>query len=154
MIQSQCQVWKRFRGVAAVELAITIIPLLMLAFGVSEFGRMMFTFNALDKSVRDATRFMTAPPPTSVNPFADAANIAVFGNAAGTGTPLAPGLTTGMIDICDPTACPGTHNNQPTGSGPIDLVSVSINGYVYTSIVTYVAPATLAFNNISVTMRR
>jgi hypothetical protein len=77
----------------------------------------------------------------------------VYGNAEGTGTPLAPGLTTSMVSICDATSCSGTHSGIATGSGVVNLVTVSITGYVYTSIVTYVAPATINFNNISVTMR-
>jgi Flp pilus assembly protein TadG len=141
------------RGVAAVELALTMVPMLMITFGVTEYGRAIYTYNAIDKAARDAARYLMAPPPSSTNPNADAANLVVYGNVAGTGAPLAPGLTTGMVNICNATLCPGTHQNVPTGSGVLNLVTVSINGYVYNSIVTYVAPATLNFNNISVTMR-
>jgi Flp pilus assembly protein TadG len=142
-----------YRGAAAVELALTMVPLLVLTFGVTEYGRALFTYNAIDKAARDAARFLTAPPPTSINPNGDAANLVVYGNVAGTGSPLAPGLTTAMVSVCNATSCPGTHQNVPTGSGVVNLVTVSISGYVYNSIVTYVAPATLNFNNISVTMR-
>lgn len=133
-------------GVAAVELAVTLVPLLILAFGVAEFGRAMFTYNALDKAARDAARYLTAPPPTALNPDQDAANLAVYGNVAATGPALAPGLAAGQVNI-------SRQQNVPTGSGTVNLVTVSINGYVYNSIVTYVAPATINFNNISVTMR-
>ena len=47
----------------------------------------------------------------------------------------------------------GVELDVPTGNGVVNLVTVSVSGYVYNSIVTYVAPATLNFNNISVTMR-
>ena len=144
---------KSVRGVAAVELALTMIPLLVLTFGVTEYGRAIYTYNAIDKASRDAARYLTAPTPGSVDPNADARNMVVYGNAQGTGSPLAPGLRTGMVDICDAAACPVTHAAVPTGSGSVNLVTVSINGYVYTSIVTFVAPATLNFNDISVTMR-
>jgi Flp pilus assembly protein TadG len=141
------------RGVAAVELALTMVPLLVLTFGVTEYGRALYTYNAIDKAARDAARYLTAPPGTSTNPNGDAANLVVYGNVAGTGSPLAPGLTTSMVTVCNATLCPGTHQNVPTGGGVVNLVTVSISGYVYNSIVTYVAPATLNFNNISVTMR-
>ncbi len=140
------------RGVAAVEFALVITPMLILALGVAEFGRMMYTFNALDKSVRDAARFMTAPPPTLADPIGAARNLAVYGSLTPTGSPLAPGLTTGMVTVCTSATC-GNHLNQPTGSGVINLVSVSINGYQYESIVTYVAPAVVNFSNIATTMR-
>ena len=37
---------KTLRGVAAVELALTMVPLLILTFGVTEYGRAIFTYNA------------------------------------------------------------------------------------------------------------
>lgn len=141
------------RGVAAVELGIVMAPLLVLTFGVTEYGRAIYTYNALDKATRDAARHLTAVVGGNTNPAAEARNLAVYGNVAGTGAPLAPGLTTGMVDICDSASCAGTHAAVPTGTGVVNLVTVSINGYVYNSIVTYVAPATLNFNNISTTMR-
>ena len=141
------------RGVAAVELALTMIPLLVLTFGVTEYGRAIYTYNAIDKASRDAARYLTAPTPGAADPNADARNMVVYGNAQGTGPRLAPGLTTGMVNICDATSCPGTHAAVPTGSGSVNLVTVSISGYVYNSMVTFVAPATLNFNDISVTMR-
>lgn len=144
---------KSFRGVAAVELALTMIPLLTVTFGVTEYGRAIYTYNAIDKASRDAARYLTAPAPGAADPNADARNMVVYGNVQGTGAPLAPGLSIGMVDICDATSCPGTHAAVPTGSGSVNLVTVSISGYVYTSIVTFVAPATLNFNDISVTMR-
>lgn len=139
------------RGVAAVELGLTMGPVLILAFGVTEYGRAIYTYNAIDKAARDAARYMTAPPPGSADPEADARNLVVYGNVQGSGPRLAPGLSTGMVDICR--ACDGAHTAVPTGSGVVNLVTVRITGYVYNSIVTYVAPATLNFNDISVTMR-
>jgi Flp pilus assembly protein TadG len=139
-------------GVAAVELGLTMAPVLILTFGVTEYGRAIFTYNAIDKAARDAARFMTAPPPMSVDPEADARNLVVYGNVQGSGPALAPGLQTGMVQIC--LACDAAHTAVPTGSGTVvNLVTVRITGYVYDSIVTYVAPATLNFNDISVTMR-
>ena len=144
---------KKQRGVAMVELAIILPLLLAICFAITEFGRAIYTYNAIDKASRDAARYLTAPVPGAVDPNADARNMVVYGNVQGTGSPLAPGLSTGMVNICDAAACPGTHAAVPTGSGSVNLVTVSISGYVYTSIVTFVAPATLNFNDISVTMR-
>lgn len=157
MLRKQRTEPRRSAGVAAVELALTITPMLIMALGVAEFGRMMFTFNALNKSVRDAARFMVAPPPTVADPIQAARNLAVYGSLTNTGYPLAPGLaaTPAMVVVCTPDTCPADHQNQPVaGGGTIDLVSIRITGYVYNSIVTYVAPATLNFSDIAVTMRR
>jgi Flp pilus assembly protein TadG len=145
---------RRFaQGAAAVELGLLLVPLLTLTFGVTEYGRAIYTYNALEKATRDAARHLTSTVASNPNPKGEARNLVVYGNIAGTGAPLAPDLTTGMVTICDATACPGTHASVPTGSGVVNLVTVSVTGYVYNSIVTYVAPATLNFNNISTTMR-
>jgi Flp pilus assembly protein TadG len=154
MRRFRCATKNRSRGVAAVELGITIVPLLILTFGVTEYGRAIYTYNALDKSVRDAARYMSAPPSADPTPAASAVNLAVYGNTAGNGSPLAPGLAAGNVAICTPASCPGTHSAQLTSAGnSLSMVTVSINGYVYNSIITYVAPATLNFSDISVTMR-
>jgi Flp pilus assembly protein TadG len=144
---------RTLRGVAAVELGLMMAPLLALTFGVVEYGRAIYTYNALDKSARDAVRHLTSTVPTNLDPKAEARNLAVYGNVEGTGAPLAPGLTTSRIDICDAVSCPATHASVSTGTGAVNLVTVRITGYTYNSIVTYVAPATLNFNDISVTMR-
>jgi Flp pilus assembly protein TadG len=144
---------QRLRGVAAIELAITMVPVLMVAFGVTEYGRAIYTYNAIDKAARDATRYLTAPFPGDPDPVASARNIAVYGNETGTGQALVPGLSTSMVNVCNASLCSGTHKNVPTGNGVVNLVTVKIEGYVHNSIVTYVAPATIPFNAISVTMR-
>ena len=141
------------RGVAAVEFGLLLAPMLAITFGATEYGRALYTYNALVKSTRDAARHLTSVLPGSPNPKTEARNLAVYGNIDGTGPPLAPGLTTGMVQICDAASCPGTHASVPTGTGAVNLVTVTISGYVYNSIVTYVAPSTLNFDDIAVTMR-
>jgi Flp pilus assembly protein TadG len=141
------------RGVAAVELGLMMAPLLMLTFGVVEYGRAIYTYNAVDKAVRDATRHLTYALPSDPKAKAEAINLAVYGNIDGSGSPLASGLQASMVVICDATACPSTHANVTTGTGVMNLVTVSITGYVYQSIVTYAAPSTMNFGDISVTMR-
>jgi len=137
---------RRMHGVAAVELGMMLVPLLTLTFGVTEYGRAIYTYNAIDKAARDAARHLTTVLPTNPDPQGQARNLAVYGNIEGTGSPLAPGLTTAMVAI-------DTQDSVPTGSGVVNLVTVRISGYTYNSIVTYVAPATLDFSDIAVTMR-
>lgn len=50
---------KTQRGVAAVEFGILLIPLVLLAFGITEYGRAMYQYNALGKSVRSAARYLS-----------------------------------------------------------------------------------------------
>lgn len=143
---------QRSRGVAAVELAITIVPMLALALGVTEYGRAIYTYNTLDKSVRDAARHLTTVVPTNPNPKGEARNLVLYGNVEGTGPLLAPGLNASMVVIDDAASDPAGHAIS-TGTGTINLVTVRIVGYQYNSVVTYVAPATMNFGAIGVTMR-
>ena len=143
----------RQRGVAAVELGILLIPLVMLAFGITEFGRALFQYNTLAKSTRDAARYLSQQGPGDSGDIAAAKNIAVYGNPGGSGSPLVPGLTTGNISVCDSVTCPATHALQPTGSGAVNLVTVTVTGYGFTSLVPFVVPS-LTFNDISTTMRQ
>ncbi len=44
----------RMRGVAAVEFALVLIPLIVLATGVAEFGRAIYQYETLTKATRNA----------------------------------------------------------------------------------------------------
>ena len=57
-----------------------------------------------------------------------------------------------MVVLCDASLCAGTHANQSTGLGSVNLVTVSIQGYAYNSLVQFVIP-NMTFNSISATMR-
>jgi Flp pilus assembly protein TadG len=140
-------------GVAAVEFAILLIPLIVLLFGITEFGRAMFQYDALAKSVRGAVRHLSQNSAGDASAVQIAKNIAVFGNAGGTGAALLPGLTTAMVTVCDASSCAGTHANQSTGNGAINLVTVTISGYRFTSLVPALMP-NITFENISSTMRQ
>jgi Flp pilus assembly protein TadG len=86
------------RGAQLVELAI-VLPIFLMLFGAAaEFGRYFYEYTTLDKAVRAGSRYLTTAP---VNGAEDtkAKNIIVFGNPAGTGTPVVKGLTTANITI-------------------------------------------------------
>ena len=139
-------------GVAAVELGLLITPMVLMLFGATEFGRAIYTYNTLDKTVRDAVRHLSQHGPGDATIQTQARCLAVYGNAGCTGNAIAPGLTTGQVTLCDAVSCAGSHASQPTGNGVVNLVSATVVGYAYTSLVPFVMPS-LNFNNISVTMR-
>lgn len=130
---------KSQRGTAAVEFALLLLPMLLLSFGVVEYGRAIYHYNTLVKSVRSAVRLMSAysPDDTAYGTHATEARcIAVHGTPDCSGEPLAPNLTVAQIKICDRkswSGCTGssqaTYRNVPTGSGAINLVEVRISGY-------------------------
>jgi hypothetical protein len=50
---------KKQKGLAAIEFTMVLPFLLLLIFASAEFGRLMFQYNALNKTVRDASRYLT-----------------------------------------------------------------------------------------------
>jgi Flp pilus assembly protein TadG len=142
----------RSRGVAVVEFAFLLTPMILMLFGATELGRAIYTYNTLDKTVRDAVRHMSQHGPGDAVIQNEARCLAVFGNTTCAGTALAPGLTTGQVVLCDALSCASSHAAQPTGSGAVNLVTVTITNYAYSSMVEFVIPS-LNFNNISATMR-
>ena len=83
----------RQRGSAVVELAI-VLPLLLLIFlGTAEFGRALFQYNTLTKTVRDGARYISQNslngstgvvdvPPTAVA-VVETKNLVVYGIRGG-----------------------------------------------------------------------
>jgi hypothetical protein len=57
------------KGLAAIEFTMVLPFLLLLIFACAEFGRLMFQYNALNKTVRDASRYLSvnATPGTTNN---------------------------------------------------------------------------------------
>ncbi|MFO7543369.1 MAG: pilus assembly protein [Thiobacillus sp.] len=148
------------RGVAAVEFGILIIPLTLMLFGLTEYGRAIYQYNTLVKATRDATRYLTTV--ASGNGWAEARCLARYGNTACTGPLLAPGLTADKVLICDASipACAATHASVPTGSGAINLVTVSVSGFQFQSLINFpmgglsIGAPDITFDNISNTMRQ
>lgn len=149
------------RGVAAVEFALLLIPLLILVFGVIEFGRALFQYNTLAKAVRDSARFLSVESPSDASyPVAKARCLTVFGNTECTGAPLVPGLTIAMVKVCHPvdaSHCPGENFSAvATGFGSINLVTVKIVGYPFKSLSLPFVPGldSIVFGPIHTTMRQ
>ena len=103
-------------GVALVEFALVLPLLLLLTFIVTEYGRALYQYNTLTKSVRDAARYLSIQIPGTK--ITEAKNLVVYGNPAGTGTPLAIGLTSAKVEVVW---------NPPAGASPvINTVTVQI----------------------------
>ncbi|MDN5836303.1 MAG: pilus assembly protein [Nitrosospira sp.] len=144
------------RGAVAVEFALLLIPMLLLTFGVTEYGRALYQYNTLVKTVRDSARLLSQHNPADAASYSlaldDARCLAVHGNTGCSGPPLAPGLTTGMVGIASTTTT--------TAAGtPITLVEVRITGYVFNFAFNPArlmgdAASTIPFSDIHATMRQ
>ena len=86
------------RGLQLVELAIAV-PILVLLFAVAaEFGRYFQEYTTLAKGSRVAARYLAT---ACINGADDPAakNLVVYGNVAGTGSPIVNGLGTTNVTI-------------------------------------------------------
>jgi Flp pilus assembly protein TadG len=118
------------RGAALVEFTIGALVFLTATFGVIEFSRLLWTHNALSDAARRGARYAVTHPSADETVVK---NIVVFGNEAGTGNPIATGLTTGDVDV-DYTASPVTGVfGYPEGS-----VTVTIDDYQFNFVVPIV----------------
>lgn len=140
----------RHRGVAAVELGLLIAPLVLLAFGITEYGRATQEYSKIVKSTRDAARYLTLFAPGDAASIARAKNLVVYGSTSNTGAPLVSGLATSNVSVADSSSDPGLYL-QYTGSGNVNLVRVTVTDVKFTSLVPAVI-SSLTFGPISVTM--
>jgi len=139
----------RQRGVELVELALILPFLLLLSMLVAEFGRALYEYNTVAKSVRDAVRYLSVQLPNTG--CSQAQNLVVYGQTTAGSTPLAPGLNTGAVSC----------SWQTSGTYPlINTVTVTVTGYRFRSMTASVfglrlgdANGGLTLSNIAATMR-
>lgn len=145
-------------GVAAVELGLLLIPLIPLVFGISEYGRAMYQYNALGKAVRDGTRYLSQYEAGDAAAIAQARCLVAYGNMACNGVPLVPGLDTSTMNtkiLVNDSKNDVSMKLQPITAngvtvGVANLVRVTVSGYEFTPL-SFVSPS-FTFDSISVTM--
>ena len=140
---------KKIRGAVAVEMAFFMIPLVIMAFGVAEFGRAMYEYNTLTKSVRDGVRHVSQSSPTDALKT-EAIRLVVYGTTLGASPePLLPNLNEGMVGITEMV-------DATTG---INMITVTITGYRFDFIFNPMvfsgnAATSITFDDIHATMRQ
>ena len=86
------------RGLQLVELAIVLPVLVLLFAAAAEFGRYFYEYTTLAKGTRVAVRYL-ATAKTNGDDDTCAKNLVVYGNFAGTGSPIVNGLDITKVDI-------------------------------------------------------
>lgn len=100
---------KRQYGVAVIEMVAITPLLLLLLLGIGELGKALAQYNALNKSVREAARYVSGAAllgttgTVFISPQleAETRNLAVYGNIDGNGSPRLPALAVEHISIAD-----------------------------------------------------
>lgn len=115
----------RSRGAVIVEMALVTPILLFLMLATAEVTRLFVDHNTLTKAVRNGARYIashenayrgsTGVVVLGAAVLAETRNLVVYGNTAGTGTPVLPGLAPANITITDA----GGNNIQVVASHPV-----------------------------------
>src|SRR5437764_15071049 len=123
------------RGNAMLEFALSASVLIPLFLGTFQFGYSFYVYNLLSTQVRAGARYASLKtfPPSQVTAWKTAVkNVVLYGNSAGTGTVLEPGLTPAQIDveIKDPSGVNADSSHVPY------YVTVSTINYSVDAVVT------------------
>jgi len=117
------------RGQSLLEFAAVLPLLLLLAFGVTEFGRAFYQYNTLSKAIRDGARYMSSHI-YSTTEMNNAKNMVVYGNTGGSGTSVLPGLTTAKMQVI-----PDGGTTPYSELSPPEWVTIRVDGYPFSSLV-------------------
>lgn len=109
------------RGSTLVEFAIGVTVFVTAMFAVLEFGRALWVHNALTDAARRGARYATMHSSGSVDAVK---NVVVYGNPAGSGSPMLNDLSTANVDV--------TYTNFGLNDGS---VSVKITNYQFHFVV-------------------
>jgi hypothetical protein len=133
-------------GVALVELALILPLLLLMTIITTEFGRALYQYNIITKSMRDAVRYLSMHTPGTH--MTEARNLVVYGKPGGGGTPLVRDLD--VSHVLDPSW-------QTAGTNPvINTVTITVRGYTFRPLFGSVFGVTfgnITYSDISATMR-
>jgi Flp pilus assembly protein TadG len=138
------------RGITTVEFSIIGLLLIVLIFGVFEFGRALFVMNTLTEATRRGARLAAVCPVGDPKP----ASVAVFANGSGKSAIVA-GLTTAnvVVSYLDASGAPIASPATAAGFALIRYVRVSIVGFTQTLIIPTLMPS-IPMNGFSTTLPR
>ena len=95
-------------GVAVIELAVTLIFLLLVTMGITEIGRAFWYYSALQKATRDGARYVSTQSWSGASPVS-ACKTSVRENAVSAGVPSVDAAGTTLENrvsvLCDGAAC-------------------------------------------------
>jgi Flp pilus assembly protein TadG len=131
------------RGNAMVEFALAAGVLIPLFVGTFQFGYTFYVYNLLCSQMRAGARYASlltfaCSSANEITSFKTAVkNVVMYGNPAGTGTVIEPGLTASQLDV-------EIKDSSGNNAGPSNIPS-----YVYVTTVNYSVNAvitTFSFN--------
>jgi Flp pilus assembly protein TadG len=121
-------------GVAAVELALILVPMLILCVGIAELGRALYQYDGMVKAGRGAARYLTQQSLSQDASFNTAVSVAKSLAVCGKSTCAASDqrLVAGLDDVSQVSIT--KYANVPTGKGTVSLVLVTISDVQFKSV--------------------
>jgi len=127
------------RGTTVAEFAVVALIFFTLIIGIIEFGRLLYTHNALTDATRRGARYAVTHKESQIN---DVKNYVVYGanitkDAKGniTSPPLINGLTTAMVEVTytgvDKDGNPDTTDDFTAFGTNLGTATVKINNYQF-----------------------
>lgn len=117
---------RKQRGVAVIELAISLVFLLLVTIGITEIGRAFWYYNALQKATRDAARYLSTQPwDTSGDPIG-VAQAMVQNNAVSAGVPEKDANNVALEDTVEVSGFSGNWGSGPTAP---EYITVAVDNY-------------------------
>src|SRR5436190_17336585 len=86
----------RPEGQTLVEFALVTVLFLMLLFGITEFSRALWTWNALVHATREGARYAVVEPSSTVTTIQ---KYVVYHDPSGSTTPVVPGLSESQVEV-------------------------------------------------------
>jgi len=128
---------KEEHGATLVEFAIGATVFLIAMFAVVEFGRALWTHNALSDAARRGARYAVNHPASDSS---SVQNVVVYGDPAGGSKALVDNLTTGNVQV--------QYSSFGLGAG---TVSVSITNYQFQFVIPIIG-TTISMPNYNTTL--
>ena len=144
---------KRERGAAVAEFAVACLFFFTLLIGIIEFGRLLYTHNALTDAARRGARYATLHQEN----VGCVRNIVIYGEkhvnakCQPTGPPLINGITAQGVNIAVTYAGADT-DNDPTDETPIDTSYGSNLGTATVAIENFNFTLGIPLLNLTITM--
>ena len=136
---------KNERGTSVAEFATVALFFFVMIFGIIEFGRMLYTHNALADATRRGARYAVLHPKTDATAVKNQVVYGVNGTFDAKGNPLSPpliaGLTTTMVDVTyEGEDTDGDPDTDPTSFGSnLGTATVKISGFSFNLSIPVIA---------------
>lgn len=132
------------KGATVAEFAMVAVVFFGLIFGIIEFGRLLYTHNALADATRRGARFAVLHPATDATAVKNQVVYGINGtfddDGNPTSSPVISGLTTAMVDVTfEGEDLDGDPDTEPSGFGSnLGTATVKINGYNFSLMIPLV----------------